>query len=135
MSRYPLSHLEILEETPRIGEYVFMSPRGLNPSTAGKTPRDARTAFLKEPIEPWRIHDLRRTMATQMRSLGIDRLVVSKLLNHAEAGITKTYDRYAADPEKAAAMERWSDRLKEIISGRRGGSVVLFTRRSRHERL
>jgi hypothetical protein len=45
-------------------------------------------------------------MATQMRSIGIDRLIVSKLLNHAEGGITKTYDRYAADPEKAAAMLR-----------------------------
>ena len=82
--------------------------------------------FLKKPIEPWRIHDLRRTMATQMRSLGVDRLVVSKLLNHAESGITKTYDRYAADPEKAAAMERWADRLREIISGEKSEKVVLL---------
>ena len=58
-----------------------------------------------------------------MRSLGIDRLVVSKLLNHAESGITKTYDRYAADPEKAAAMERWADRLREIISGEKSEKV------------
>ena len=65
-------------------------------------------------------------MATQMRSLGVDRLVVSKLLNHAEAGITKTYDRYAADAEKAAAMERWSDRLKEIISEKKRKNVVTF---------
>jgi hypothetical protein len=65
-------------------------------------------------------------MATQMRSLGIDRLVVSKLLNHAESGITKTYDRYAADSEKAAALERWSDRLKEIISGGPREKVVLL---------
>ena len=41
-------------------------------------------------------------MATQMRSLGVDRLVVSKLLNHAEAGITKTYDRYAADAREGS---------------------------------
>ena len=54
----------------------------------------------------------------------MDRLVVSKLLNHSEAGITKTYDRYAADPEKAAAMERWSDRLKEIISGEKRENVI-----------
>ena len=65
-------------------------------------------------------------MATQMRSLGIDRLVVSKLLNHAESGITKTYDRYAADPEKAAAMERWADRLREIISGKKSEKVFLL---------
>ena len=51
-----------------------------------------------------------------MRSIGIDRLVVSKMLNHAEAGITRVYDRYAADPEKVTAMERWANRLREIIS-------------------
>ena len=34
----------------------------------------------------------------------IDRLVVSKLLNHAEGGVTKIYDRYTADPEQAAAV-------------------------------
>ena len=53
-----------------------------------------------------------------MRSIGVDRLVVSKVLNHAEGGITKVYDRWAADPEKMAAMERWADKLREIISGK-----------------
>jgi hypothetical protein len=40
-----------------------------------------------------------------------------KLLNHAKAGVTSVYDRYAVDPEKAAAMECWANRLREIISG------------------
>jgi integrase len=72
------------------------------------------------------LEHLRRTFATQLRSLGVDRLVVSKLLNHAEAGVTKVYDRYAADPEKVAAMERWANRLREIISGEPKSSVVAF---------
>jgi hypothetical protein len=59
-----------------------------------------------------------------MRSIGIDKLTVSKLLNHAEAGTTKIYDRYAADPEKTAAMERWANRLREIISGARVSNMV-----------
>ena len=100
--------LEILESVPRIGDYVFMSGRGLGPLEGWEGAGVRLDRFLTEPLaEPWRIRDLRRTMATQMRSLGVDRLVVSKLLNHAEGGVTKTYDRYAADPEKAAAMERW----------------------------
>src|SRR5262249_23669364 len=76
------------------------------------------------PMEPWHLHDLRRTFATHLRSLGVDRLVVSKLLNHAEAGITKGYDRYSADPEKTAAMERWANRLREIISGAPADNVI-----------
>jgi integrase len=130
--RVPLSTLalEILEETPRLGELVFVSPRGPHPLDGWENAKRRVDTFLREPIEPWRIHDLRRTMATQIRSIGIDRLVVSKLLNHAESGITKTYDRYAADPEKSAAMERWSDRLKEIISVERREKVVLMRGKS-----
>ena len=127
----PLSTLamEILEQSPHIGDYVFMSGRGMNPLEGWDGAKRRLDTFLAKPIAPWRIHDLRRTMATQMRSLGVDRLMVSKLLNRAEAGVTKTYDRYAADTEKAAAMERWSQRLKEIISGKKQEKVVLLNRR------
>jgi hypothetical protein len=52
------------------------------------------------------------------------RLTVSKILNHAEGGVTKVYDRYAADPEKIAAMERWANRLREIVSGEPMDNVV-----------
>jgi len=68
--------------------------------------------------------NLRRTFATHMRSLGVDRLVVSKLLNHAEGGTTKIFDKRAAAPEKTAAMERWANRLREIISGAPTSNVV-----------
>jgi integrase len=36
-------------------------------------------------------HDLRRTAASHMTSMGISRLVVSKVLNHVESGITAVY--------------------------------------------
>ena len=65
-----------------------------------------------------------------MRSLGVDRLVVSKLLNHAEGGTTKIYDRRAADPETTAAMERWANRLREIISGAPASNVLQMTPKS-----
>jgi len=122
--RVPLSSLarEILDGLPRIGEHVFSC-------RADKPPRDfsgpkARVASLTPGMAPWVLHDLRRTAATQMRSVGIDRLVVSKLLNHAEAGVTRVYDRYAADPEKIAAMERWANRLRSIIAGETDQKVV-----------
>jgi integrase len=119
----PLSSLarEILEATPQVGELVFRA-RADKP-LQGWSKAKAR---LDCPIEAWHLHDLRRTFATQLRSLGVDRLVVSKLLNHAEAGVTKVYDRYAADPEKVAAMERWANRLREIISGEPKSNVVAF---------
>ena len=113
----PLSSLarEILDEVPEIGELVFRTRLGS--WSWAKERVDAK-------IPHWRLHDLRRTFATHLRSLGIDRLVVSKLLNHTEGGVTRIYDRYTADPEKTAAMERWANRLREIISGAPGENVV-----------
>jgi integrase len=113
----PLSSLarEILDGVPQIGGLVFRAATDTPLRGFDKVTERARK--LANLAEPWRPHDLRRTFATHLRSLGVDRLVVSKLLNHAEAGVTKIYDRYAADPEKSAAMERWANRLREIISG------------------
>ena len=123
----PLSSLarEILADVPQIGEHVFRTHHDV----AVKGWHQAKERITAD-IPHWRLHDLRRTFATQLRSLGVERLVVSKLLNHAEAGVTKIYDRYAADPEKTAAMERWANRLREIISGAPATNVVQMTPKS-----
>ena len=126
----PLSSLarEILDGVPQIGELVFRA--NTDTPLQGFEKATARVKNLTGPMEHWYIHDLRRTFATHMRSLGVDRLVVSKLLNHAEGGVTKIYDRWAADPEKTAAMERWANRLREIISGAPASNVVQMTPKS-----
>ena len=68
-------------------------------------------------VEDWRLHDLRRSGATHMRSLGVDRLTVSKILNHAEAGVTQIYDRYSEDKEKRAALNRWGAHVLRLAAG------------------
>jgi integrase len=117
--------LEIIGAMPQVGEYLF--------TTSGKRPVSGWSKVKiriddLSGVTDWHIHDLRRTMATEMRRLGVDRLVVSKLLNHAEAGVTKIYDRFAADPEKTAAIERWADRIREIVDGAPANNVVRFGR-------
>jgi integrase len=119
----PLSSLarEILSASPQIGEHVFRTRKD-RPVTGWA---DAKTRVDElADVKDWHVHDLRRTFATQLRSIGVDRLVVSKLLNHSEAGVTHIYDRYSADPEKTAAMERWANRLREIVSGAPADNVV-----------
>jgi integrase len=120
----PLSSLarEVLEGVPQMGELVFRS-RNDNPLWSWSEVAK-RLQRLCGDMEPWHLHDLRRTFATHLRSLGVDRLLVSKLLNHAEGGVTKVNDRYSADAEKTAAMERWANRLREIISGAPADNVV-----------
>jgi integrase len=61
-------------------------------------------------------HDLRRTAASHMTSIGISRLVVSKILNHVEQGVTAVYDRHSYDSEKQDAATRWGYHLDRILS-------------------
>ena len=68
-------------------------------------------------ISHWTWHDLRRTAASLMTGMGIARLVVAKILNHAEPEVTATYDRHSYDPEKKDALDRWASRLMTIVSG------------------
>ena len=68
-------------------------------------------------IEDFTPHDLRRTAASNMTSIGIPRLVVSKILNHVESGVTAVYDRHSYDIEKREALNAWADRLMEIVRG------------------
>jgi integrase len=76
-------------------------------------------------------HDLRRTAASHMTSIGISRLVVSKILNHAEPGITAVYDRYSYDAEKRAALAAWGARLEGIIGTQRAPAAEVVPLRVR----
>ena len=62
---------------------------------------------------------MRRTAASQMTALGVPRLHVSKILNHAEAGVTAIYDRHDYAQEKRDALQLWADHLQATIKGRR----------------
>jgi integrase len=70
-------------------------------------------------------HDLRRTAASSMTSLGINRLVVAKILNHVETGVTAVYDRHGYDAEKRHALDAWAARLEEIVTGEPAASNVV----------
>lgn len=62
------------------------------------------------------LHDLRRTAASYMASLGISTTVISKVLNHVESGITAVYNRHSYDSEKQGALERWERHLLNIVT-------------------
>lgn len=70
-------------------------------------------------------HDLRRTAASFMTSMGIPRLTVKKLLNHVERDVTATYDRHSYDAEKKHALDVWAQRLEEIIAGEDAAANVV----------
>ena len=116
-----LNDVDVLVRAAGItNDRVFINTRIKKP-LAPASPSVAMLSSLAElgladaPATP---HDLRRSMATRLGELGIARLVVGKLLNHSEGGITGIYDRFDYADEKAKAMAAWGERLREIVSGK-----------------
>ena len=56
------------------------------------------------------------------------RLHILRVLNHAEGGITKIHNRYAADREKREALEQWGRHLTALVEGQEGAEVVELRR-------
>jgi integrase len=75
--------------------------------------------------EPWTLHDLRRTVRTGLGRLGIAPHVAEAVLNHLPAKLIRTYDKNRYEPEKRAALDRWSAHLEAIIAGKRSNVVAL----------
>jgi integrase len=79
------------------------------------------TEKLGKPLAPWTLHDLRRTAATGMADIGIQPHVVEAVLNHisgSKRGVAGVYNRSTYAPEKKRALNKWADRVQDIISGK-----------------
>lgn len=119
--RVPLSDMAIryINEAKRLsGEsrFVFPSPLGDKCMAPGAVTRAIGKNRAQFEIEPFTPHDLRRTAASHMTRTGISRLVVSKILNHMDSGVTAIYDRHSYDIEKREAIDKWSQQLTLIIN-------------------
>lgn len=105
------------------GRWVFPSPRKDNCPIENiqKAIQRIRSRVGLEFIA----RDLRRTAASHMTRLGVSRLVVSKILNHKESGVTAVYDRYSYDREKRQAVDLWGEQIEKIISDKKTLSDVV----------
>jgi integrase len=72
-------------------------------------------------VTDWRIHDLRRTVATGMEKLGITLQVVEAILGHtsgSKGGIVGVYQRHNYADEKRAALEAWGAHVSSLVESR-----------------
>jgi integrase len=66
----------------------------------------------------WRLHDIRRTVATQMAMLGVAPHIIEAVLNHKTgivSGVSAVYNRHAYSDEKRDALQRWSNYVERAI--------------------
>jgi integrase len=105
---------------PRLaGDYVFSTTNGATPTNSfGVWKRQFHQQLLAElpGFRPWQIHDLRRTVATNLQRLRIDRDVREAILAHKKTGVERHYNMYEYQDQKGEALMIWSQELKKIAA-------------------
>lgn len=73
-------------------------------------------------LEPWRLHDLRRTGATGLASIGVPPHIVERILNHISAkdvgGLTGIYQRFQYAEERKQALLKWTSYVERLATPR-----------------
>jgi integrase len=69
-------------------------------------------------LEPWVIHDLRRTARSLMSRAGIRPDIAERVMGHAINGVAGTYDRHSYSVEKADALQALANLIDGIIRPR-----------------
>jgi integrase len=119
--------MSVLEALPRLkSQFVFPGARTIKNGVVVDVPiggfgrvkavLDKRLAQDGGPdMARFTFHDFRRTASTIMARLKVPRLTISLVLNHAEGGVTRIYDRYAYLDEKRAALEKLANHIERLV--------------------
>lgn len=125
----PLALAVIKAQTKRTDNPYVFAGRG-KAAIAGfskaKLALDARIAKAEgAPLEPWTLHDLRRTAKTLMARAGVRPHISERVLGHAITGVEGIYDRHEYRDEKADALKRLAGLIANIIAERADNVVRL----------
>jgi integrase len=78
-------------------------------------------------LEPWILHDLRRTATTGMAGLRVLPHVVDRILNHTSGtirGVARVYNRFEYQDERKAALEAWGRAVESTVGVASKSNVV-----------
>lgn len=109
----------LLKATPRLGEYVWTTDGETHVSGYSKA-KAALDRYIAADeggaLKAWRLHDIRRTVATHLVRLGVSETIVGRVLNHAPQGVTaRTYALHSYESEKRDALHRWANDLEAAL--------------------
>ena len=121
----PPAAVAILETVPRIVDSAFVfTLKGSKPASIGWRAKErldrAADEIMGEPLPDWRVHDIRRSVATGLQRLGTRLEVIEAVLGHtsgSRAGIVGVYQRHSFTDEKRAALEAWARHVEGLVSG------------------
>jgi len=123
------SMLAILGDRPQTDRPVFSTESAmLEPRTLAKLLRTALASGAVE-VAPFTVHDLRRTVETNMAAANVPTEVRDRVLNHAPRGTgARHYNVHDYASEKRVALETWERRLHSLLTGSKAASVTPLRR-------
>jgi integrase len=113
---------EIVEAVPRlVGRDQLFGERADRGFMAWHTHKhDKLDRRLGDQVQPWNLHDIRRTVATRMCDMGIAPHVVEQILNHQSGhrrGVAGIYNKSSYEREVRAALALWEDHVRALVAG------------------
>jgi integrase len=113
----PKVALDIIRAQPQTGNPYVFGMREDKPFSGFSV---TKTAFDKElpGLEPWVIHDLRRTARSLMSRAGVSDNHAERVMGHAIAGVKGIYDRHSYAAEKRDALQALANLIDGIIHPR-----------------
>ncbi len=97
--------------------------KALRRTLRGIKKKDGTTIEPAIKMQHFTPHDLRRTAASNMASLGFG-VIVDKVLNHTDQRVTAIYDRYDYAKEKQIALEALSRKIDSIVIDETTDNVI-----------
>jgi integrase len=120
--------IEILDEVAGASTWpseglVFSTTGKTSPSGFSKAKRKLDEYMITAAAsgaerQPWRLHDLRRTVATGLQRLGARFEVTEAVLNHvsgSRGGIAGVYQRHDWAEEKRSALNAWCKHVNLVV--------------------
>jgi integrase len=112
--------------------YVFPVRSGIGGRDKPMAASTLNTALsgLAHSLEPFTVHDFRRTVRTQMAALNIPPHICERCLNHVIPGIAGVYDRFDYFEERKAALNAWAAVLSGLMPDQAESATVIPLRRT-----
>ena len=124
--------LAIVRSTPSRSGREHLFGRGRKGFASWRDLKRLLDERLGDMVKPWRLHDLRRSVATHMaEKLAVPPHIVEMILNHYSGhkrGVAGTYNRAVYARETTIALTRWADYLLAHAEGRDEDVVVPLLR-------
>jgi integrase len=118
----PAPAIDILARTNLQLRHGGLFGEGVGPFQGWSKAKSALDRRITERVAlaPWRLHDIRRTVATRMAELGVQPHIVEAVLNHVsghKAGVAGVYNRALYATERRRALELWGEHVRSLVEG------------------